>query len=291
MQNNVIRNYKIGDLCFRYIGPDFTEVEYLKIFRIDVLKNDKPDIIYEMIRQERLEIPGEMCLKQDEYVDVYEKDGKRIRVIYDSKREHAIIKDSWSKDGYHKVEYDVAHMSFWNTNMMMKIFDIPNQVILRGGIFLHASCIECNDHGILFTAAKQTGKSTQAALWERYRKAEIINGDRTLLRKTESSWRAYGSPYAGTSRVFKNKDVKIDVIVVLSQGIENKVYEMTSFDALRALMEGCSYEKWDRNSVIQVMDIIQDLLKNVKFVKLECKPDITAVEALEEYLWELKTEK
>ena len=50
-------------------------------------------------------------------------------------------------------------------------------------------------------------------------------------------------------------------------------------------MEGCSYEIWDRNSVERVTNIAQDLFEHVKFVKLECKPDLEAVETLERILW------
>ena len=285
MQNSILRDYKIGDICFRYIGPEFHETEYLHIFRVENSAIENPDVIYEMIKQEKLELTDEICVQQNRYIDIYQKDNERIRVIYDEKREHILMKDRCQENHYHRVEYDAEQMVFWNTNMMMQVFDIPNQVLLYDGIFLHASCVECGGKGIVFTAAKQTGKSTQAALWEKYREAEIINGDRILLRKTGDVWRGYGSPYAGTSRIFKNKSVPISAIAVLSQGTENKVSELVFFDALKALMEGCSYEIWDRNSVERVANIAQDLFGEIKFVKLECRPDLEAVETLERILW------
>ena len=290
MQNRIVRDYKIGDIYFRYIGPEFTETEYLKIFRLEDSGIMDPDVVYEMIKRDKMEVADGICIHQDRYIDVYQNDDKKIRVIYDEKREYVLMKDIWQSDSYHRVEYDAERMVFWNTNMMIKIFDIPNQVLLRNGVFLHASCVSYQGQGIVFTAAKQTGKSTQAALWEKYRDAEVINGDRVLLRKTADTWMGYGSPYAGTSRIFKNKSVAVSTIVVLSQGAENKVYELNFLDALRALMEGCTYEIWDRNSIERVTDIACDLFKNIKFVKLECKPDITAVETLEGILWDMKTE-
>lgn len=291
MQNNIVRNYRIGDLGFRYVGPEFAETEYLKVFRSDDLTGGTPRIVYEMIRRECISVPADGCIHQDRYIDIYENGEERIRIIYDRKKEHVILKDTWRGGAYHSVEYDAEYMTFWDSNMMMKIFDIPNQVMLWDGIFLHASCVVHHGQAIVFTAPKQIGKSTQAALWETHKEAEIINGDRVLLRKKDDRWIAYGSPYAGTSRIFKNLSAQVSAIVVLSQGQENTVSELSTFDALKALMDGCSYEKWDRTSVMRVVDIADNLLKDIRFVKLECLPDVTAVETLEDFLCQLKKEE
>ena len=285
MQNNIIRDYKIGDLIFRYIGPEFSETEYLKIFRIDNTTAVEADVVYEMVCREKIRIPDAEIVHQDKYIDTYQDNNEKIRVIYNSKREKALIKDVTEDGFYHRVEYDAKCMTYWNSNMMMKIFDIPNQVVLKNGVFLHASCIVHQGRAIVFTAPKQVGKSTQATLWEKYRDAEIINGDRVLLRKTKGQWRAYGSPYAGTSRIFKAVSASVEAIILLSQGVENIVSESNTFESLQALMEGCSFESWSRDSVMRVSDIANDLLKEISFVKLKCLPDKGAVQILEEYLW------
>lgn len=285
MQNNITRDYKIGNLIFRYIGPEFSETEYLRIFRVDSLLTDKPDFSYEMIRRNVLEVPKDEPIHQDKYIDTYQNQDGNIRVIYDIKKEKILIKDVTEDGFYHKIEYDEEHMTFWNSNMMMKIFDIPNKVILRNGIFLHASCVVNQGRAIIFTAAKQVGKSTQASLWEKYRGSEVLNGDRALIRKIDGKWRAYGSPYAGTSRIFKTISAPIDAIVILSQGLENIVSEAKKLESLKALLEGCSFESWNRESVVRVTDISNDIVQEIKFINLKCLPDEGAVEILEEYLW------
>lgn len=285
MQNSIIRDYKIGDLIFRYIGPEFSETEYLKIFRRNDSSVEKADFIYEMVRKESLEIPQEEVIHKDKYIDIYKYDGGKTRVIFDDKRENALIKDI-SEDGFHhKIEYSEEHMCYWNSNMMMKVFDIPNKVILCNGVFLHASYVVYQGRAIIFTAPKQVGKSTQASLWEKYRGAEIVNGDRVLLRKIEGQWRAYGSPYAGTSRIFKDISAPVDAIIILSQGMENIALKSTTLESIKALMEGCSFESWSRESILLVTDMVNDLLEKIRFVKLKCLPDEGAVKILEEYLW------
>ena len=48
------------------------------------------------------------------------------------------------------------------------------------------------------------GKSTQADLWNKYEGCEIINGDRSAITKKDGVWNAYGLPFAGSSRIYKN---------------------------------------------------------------------------------------
>lgn len=285
MLNNIERIYKIGDVVFKYIGPEFSEVDYIKIFRIDNNMAGSVDVVYEMEEKEEIQLPQELPSHQDRYMDVFLNQKEKIRVIYDDKREYILVKDICKDGFYHKIEYNPLHMTFWNSNMMMKIFDIPNQIILCNGIFLHASCVVYQGRAIVFTASKQVGKSTQASLWEKYRDAEIINGDRVLLRKIDDEWRAYGSPYAGTSRIFKNTSAPVTAIAVISQEKYNSASKLNSFESLKALMDGCSYESWNRDSVNRVVDIANELLEQIEFVKLKCLPDEGAVETLEEYLW------
>ena len=60
--------------------------------------------------------------------------------------------------------------------VVSEIIDLPRLLLRRGSVFLHASYILYGGQAILFTAPKQTGKSTQAALWQRFAGAEIVNG-------------------------------------------------------------------------------------------------------------------
>ena len=46
-------------------------------------------------------------------------------------------------------------------------------------LLMHGAVIAVGNKAWLFTAPSGTGKSTQAELWERYRNAEQINGDRS----------------------------------------------------------------------------------------------------------------
>ena len=79
------------------------------------------------------------------------------------------------------------------------LFALDRRMIEYGGLILHCAYINHRGKGILFSAPSGVGKSTQAALWEKYRGSEIVNGDRTLLRKKEGKWLACAWPVCGSS--------------------------------------------------------------------------------------------
>ena len=80
---------------------------------------------------------------------------------------------------------------------ILRMIPIRRILLHHGVLFLHASQVAIGDTGILFTAPSQTGKTTQAKLWNRHRGAEIICNDRTL---TDCNL-TYGFPVDGSEPV------------------------------------------------------------------------------------------
>ena len=85
------------------------------------------------------------------------------------------------KTVYLNRKYESALLNTGN----YKIFNalaLEKVLIAHESIILHASYVNYNGKAILFTAPSGTGKSTQAALWEEYKGAEIVNGDRVIIQ-------------------------------------------------------------------------------------------------------------
>ena len=158
-------------------------------------------------------------------------------------------------------------------------------LLLNSGFFLHASLIKYQKKGIAFTAPSGIGKSTQAELWERYRGAEIINGDRAGIRLfTDGSVMAYGSPVSGSSGIVKNKEVCLDAIVVLRQAHENRVRRMKPAEAFRAVYSETLMNTWDAWYMDNMMALLIDVTSRIPAFLLECRPDEEAVQVLEQKL-------
>lgn len=157
---------------------------------------------------------------------------------------------------------------------------------LKGAIILHSSQILYNGKTILFSAPSQTGKSTQADLWVKYENAELINGDRSAIRKVDGIWTSYGLPYAGSSKVYKNIASPIGAIVILRQGKKNEIRKATKMEAFKYLYSETTVNIWDEEFINRTSDIIEGLINEVPVYMYYCLPDRSAVEELKGVLEE-----
>lgn len=171
---------------------------------------------------------------------------------------------------------------FNNTSGIFNHISMENLLLQHNSMLLHASFINFNRNGILFTGPSGVGKSTQAMLWEKYMNAEIINGDRAALRKTELGWTAWGSPYAGTSGIYRNESAPVKALVILKQSKTNKLSALSSSEAMCYIYPEISSHPWDKNFVTHITTMILDLTSSVPVFLLECRPDEASVKLLKE---------
>lgn len=161
----------------------------------------------------------------------------------------------------------------------------PERLLLHHSAFqLHASVISWNGNGILFTAPSGTGKSTQADLWKRLEGAQILNGDRAIIRNENDKFRVYGSPYAGSSGIYTNHSVPIRAIVALSQASENSLRPLTAVAAFNQLYRESTVRYWDPEFVDVFSNLLLSLIERVPIYHLACRPDAGAVAILKEEL-------
>jgi hypothetical protein len=145
------------------------------------------------------------------------------------------------------------------------------------GLLLHASLIEYAGCAIAFAGPSGVGKSTQAELWKTHLQADIINGDRAALRKTEQGWMAYGFPHAGTSGIYRQACAPLKAIVVLKQGTENRLQKLSAVQAFGSIYPELSIHRWDKNFTQTASDLCITLLGDTPVYLLECVPDESAV--------------
>ena len=149
-------------------------------------------------------------------------------------------------------------------------------LLQHNGLLLHASLIKYAGKAIAFAGPSGVGKSTQGELWRSALGAEIINGDRAALRK-DASWMAYGSPYAGTSGIYKNESAPLAAVVVLRQAKENRLRRLTPTEALPHIFPELSIHHWDKTFVEVATDLCVTLLADTPVYLLECLPEESAV--------------
>ena len=149
-----------------------------------------------------------------------------------------------------------------------------------GMMIMHASFIAVGGEGILFTAPRQTGKSTQARLWNEYNNAQIINGDKALVYIKDGRVFASGLPYCGSSNICLNVTVPVKCIVRLGRG-ENKLEKLTPFSAVKEILNGC-YLPF---GIEKILPAAEKTAGEIPVYNFGCKPDFSAVKTLEKELW------
>ncbi len=151
-------------------------------------------------------------------------------------------------------------------------------------LFFHASFIEINGEGIIFTAPSGTGKSTQARLWQEHKGANVINGDKAGILLQDKRAIACGVPFCGTSGICKNRSVPLKAIVLLSQAKQNTVCEINGAAAIAPLMQNVHLDLAAADDRLACIDLLIELLGNTAVLQLGCTPDKSAVDTLAGYL-------
>lgn len=166
----------------------------------------------------------------------------------------------------------------------VRYFDFANHLAIENvlcdfrGFILHSSIVSYKKIGILFSAPSGTGKSTQAKLWEKYKQAETLNGDRAFVRKIESAFWAYGSPLSGSSGIYKDKKVRIGAIIILKQARKNTIRKLGAKEAFSHLYRETLINAWDKKFMTAIVEMISDVVVHIPIYELACRPDKESVE-------------
>lgn len=168
-----------------------------------------------------------------------------------------------------------------DSRFMWSSLSLPQLLITQNVFFIHSSFISVNGKAVLFSAPCGVGKSTQAALWEKYRGAEIINGDKAGIL-VESGVYACGVPFCGTSGICKSKTFPLGAIVLLSQSPENSIRQLSGAEALQGVMSNVYLDFAVPYERLKCTDLIIKLVSEVPVFSLSCTPDEDAVKTLAE---------
>ena len=265
-----------------------TNFYQLSHFRCEYSPVQKPDVEYSLqLLPDEWQIKGTQILG-DRQNAVYHWHGEEHRYYFWS---------IYSKDKYvlvrHRLDdpsrYDICLQRHTLDQMLpqfrLSAFLFPERVLMQHQAFLlHASVIDWQGHGILFTAPSGVGKSTQANLWHQLEGAKILNGDRAVIRHQHGQFQAYGSPYAGTSGIFTNQSVPINAIVSLSQAPENALKPLSPVAAFHRLYRESTVCAWDTGFVDRLTDLLTNLIGSVPIYSLACRPDEDAVAILKKVI-------
>lgn len=241
---------------------------------------------------ERFELEDARNILDEDTFAIYENEDGIFKVQYESEKKESIHWIAYADASCRKYEiyYREERDCLEGINPLQYVV-LSEFLIHHNAVILHSSLIDVDGKGIVFTAPSQVGKSTQANLWEQYRHAEILNGDRAIIRKQVEGYIAYGSPFAGSSAIYKNRSTQLETIVVLKQAEENRVRKIGAKEAFLNLLSQISLLQGSKNSVDAHMEWLLQWMEQVPVYLLECRPDEEAVSVLWNKIEEEKHER
>lgn len=278
---------RIGGLTFLFSGwlPEAAEQENLPMFfvpdgepDIRVKVKSVADIAYPAGKKPDFESPYLRCCRcENETHRYYRRDRE------ETGRDHAhVIYRNALPD---TLELQICESRLnWSFQQLLSCIGIEELLLRHDRAMLHASWIEKDGKAILFSGRSGIGKSTQAALWEKFRHALVRNGDRTLLRSIDGVEYACGLPYAGTSGICTNTASPIRAIVMLGQGKENQLRRLPELASAKRLLSQIPVPKWNPETVGRALDVASRVAAAVPVYELVCLPEESAVELLEDAL-------
>ena len=272
------------DLCVAI--PDekmYTDDRHLTAFRRDAVA-DPHRFTFTMV--EELTPPSAACLFADGGCRAY-REGEAVACYYGSVGHDA-------EPAYMRVLHEGRRHSVQlragdvpgrvGVHIVLTALGVEHLVVQQRGVILHASYVLTEDGAILFTAPSGTGKSTQAELWRTLRGAEVVNGDRAVIRWQDGGPVACGLPFAGSSPYCRRATAPLRAVVYLGQAPETTITRLGGVAAFRRIWEGCSLRTWDKADVALASETVKRLVETVPVYNLNCLPDESAVIALERML-------
>lgn len=276
--------YKIANIIIR-VKFDFvfyTEISYMKQFIIPEQNEYDFEIDFEQIKDiTPFCNKATMYMKSLAMMHYYQDDkGKEYCFFEYNKYLHAVtyIESKTLKCRYISQQWlkEITASGFDLENF----FGLENVLINFQSLILHSCYIQKKGKGILFSAPSGTGKSTQGELWREYQGAEVINGDRTIIRYEDKRWNAYSAPVCGTSGICLNKKNPLGAIVVLRQSPVNRIRMLNGKEAFMCIYSELTIHGWNRQYVNMAIDCLNKLLNDIPIILFEATKDIEAVEKL-----------
>ena len=147
-------------------------------------------------------------------------------------------------------------------------------------LFFHAAQVSYQGTGILFSAPSGTGKTTQARLWEKFKGAEVVCNDRTLVRKGMKGYKTYSYPLDGSEPIASTRVNRLGTIILLEQGKRNELKKISMGKKLSMLMEQLVMDCWNPDSRERNMLLLLEMIKEIPVYHFLCTPDAEAVDVL-----------
>lgn len=141
--------------------------------------------------------------------------------------------------------------------------------VIKGDILIHASGINSEGKGYIFSGISGKGKSTMAGIWKE-NGTEVIHDDRLVIRNNGSLFVFHNTP------VYDNeipKESMLDRIFLIEHGKENRMERLYGARAISSVISNCIQHNWGETTIATLLASVTKLCNSVPVYRLYFKPD------------------
>ncbi|MCD7818439.1 MAG: hypothetical protein LUH07_05250 [Lachnospiraceae bacterium] len=276
--------FKIGDIVAGMVSNVKIRInESLKPFEITA---SSPDITIIVNATSDFPSVPHKYLGHDLLLEYYKGEDNYYYTFSRGKSEHAVMckyKADFSETYVYLNESKYPGM-IWDADKILPFLPICQFLYKNNAMLLRSSCIVVDHKSIVFTVPGQADNTTQAKLWHECEGAEIINKNRTLLRKIHSQFYTYGCSIDENNPAYANTQYELGAIVILQQSNENRIIKMNLFQKIKYLMEQTIVDTWNKAEQKGMEALYRDLIEACPVYLLEYTSDQNAVNCLKQQL-------
>lgn len=149
---------------------------------------------------------------------------------------------------------------------------IVQNLIWYDTFLMHGSVISLDNHAYMFSAPSGTGKTTRTRLWlDEYPSSIVVNGDKPLIKVTNTDILACGTPWCGKEGWNTNTMVPLRAIFLLERANEDSIEEISLGKAFPVLLQQ-THHPTDPVAMQKTIGLLKALESKVKIFRFRSTP-------------------
>jgi hypothetical protein len=153
----------------------------------------------------------------------------------------------------------------------------------REGALFHTSGVDLHGRGYMLSGRSGAGKSTLSRKFA-LKGHEVLSDDRIVVRKINSEFRIFGTPWSGEAGIAKNKDLLLHGIFFIHHGEKNFIRKISLAEALERLMPVTSIPWYDESVMTKILTFCEELVSSCPAYDLFFRPDIDIEDTFKEFI-------
>lgn len=248
---------------------EIDRVEYLSsdLKAFEYFGDNKTDCVIDIRDYNEYEITKE---------DITLVDCKRIQVTQSQDNYKLTYRNLPVKGSVIEKNLEKAHIYLmWDKYLEYPLFCAIRDIFFfkvqqKGMIAVHSSSLVYRDRAYLFSAPSGTGKTTHTNMWIQELGVDILDGDLCVLSCEDDKVYAYGLPWAGSSKKYMNKKVRLGGIVFLERARKDTVRRLDLFSGAITLTARCFTPTFTSDMVSKNTDISVKISERTNMYVLAC---------------------